>query len=91
MADPRADWGIEEYTTTLPTLVFEYVDNPAGSTFFGVSEFFEEYDFRYYMYKLLQALDYAHSKGIMHRDIKAGNIMVDHKKRQLRLIDWGLA
>lgn len=46
---------------------------------------------RYYMYELFKALDYAHSKGIIHRDVKSGNIMVDHKKKQLRLIDWGLA
>lgn len=29
--------------------------------------------------------------GIMHRDVKPHNVMIDHEKRQLRLIDWGLA
>ncbi|TVU44870.1 hypothetical protein EJB05_04331, partial [Eragrostis curvula] len=38
-----------------------------------------------------KALDYCHSRGIMHRDVKPHNIMIDHEKRQLRLIDWGLA
>eukprot|EP01156_Anaeramoeba_ignava_P007017 Anaeramoba_ignava/a350323_114.p1 GENE.a350323_114~~a350323_114.p1 ORF type:complete len:217 (-),score=55.68 a350323_114:25-675(-) len=27
----------------------------------------------------------------MHRDIKPHNVMIDHEKRVLRLIDWGLA
>ncbi len=27
----------------------------------------------------------------MHRDVKPHNVMIDHEKRQLRLIDWGLA
>lgn len=27
----------------------------------------------------------------MHRDVKPHNVMIDHQKRQLRLIDWGLA
>ena len=27
----------------------------------------------------------------MHRDIKPHNVMIDHDKRILRLIDWGLA
>ena len=27
----------------------------------------------------------------MHRDVKPHNVMIDHNKRTLRLIDWGLA
>jgi len=45
----------------------------------------------YYINELLKALDYCHSNGIMHRDVKPHNVMIDHEKRQLRLIDWGLA
>ena len=29
--------------------------------------------------------------GIMHRDVKPHNVMIDHQQRKLRLIDWGLA
>ena len=43
------------------------------------------------MYELLKALDFSHANGIMHRDVKPHNVMIDHEKRRLRLIDWGLA
>lgn len=48
-------------------------------------------DIRLYTFKILQALEYAHSHGIMHRDVKPLNIVIDHANRDLRLIDWGLA
>jgi serine/threonine protein kinase len=48
-------------------------------------------DVRSYMFQLLQALDFTHSRGIMHRDVKPANVLIDHSKRQLKLIDWGLA
>ena len=46
---------------------------------------------RYYIYKLLIGIDYAHSKGVMHRDIKMHNILVDLENKDLKIIDWGLS
>jgi casein kinase II subunit alpha len=51
----------------------------------------KDIDIRFYMYELMKALDYSHSKGIMHRDVKPQNIIIDPKKKVLKLIDWGLA
>lgn len=49
-----------------------------------------DYEVRLYLYKLLQALDFAHSRGVMHRDVKPRNVVINRRTRSLRLIDWGL-
>jgi casein kinase II subunit alpha len=44
---------------------------------------FTDFDVRYYVFELLKALDFCHSKGIMHRDVKPHNVMIDHEKREV--------
>ncbi len=79
---------VKDPITRTPSLVFEYVDNTDFRTLYPT---FTDFDVRFYMYEILRALDYCHSQGIMHRDIKPHNIMIDHARRKLRVIDWGLA
>lgn len=71
-----------------PALVFRY-NSPLS-----LKQLMPELDdiaTRYYLFQVLVALDYSHSRGIMHRDIKPMNIIVDPEKRDLKLIDWGLS
>lgn len=54
-------------------------------------EYLSADEIRHYLYQLFEALDYCHSKGVMHRDVKPGNLMIDDVKKELTLIDFGLA
>ena len=79
---------VRDANTKTPALILERAPN---TNFKGLFIELEDIDLRFYLYEVLRALDYTHSMGIMHRDIKPGNIMIDHPNRSLRLIDWGLA
>jgi casein kinase II subunit alpha len=70
------------------SLVFEFINNAEYRTLYPQ---LSDLDTRYYIYETLKALDFCHSMGIMHRDVKPHNVMIDHERRELRLIDWGLA
>ena len=79
---------VREPQSKTPSLIFEYVNNTDFKVLYPQ---LTDFDVRYYILELLKALDFCHSQGIMHRDVKPHNVMIDHEKRQLRLIDWGLA
>jgi calcium-dependent protein kinase len=73
-------------------LVMEYC--PGGELFKRITQknesIFNESEAASIMKKLLRAINYCHSQGIVHRDIKAENIMYG-KDGEVKLIDFGLS
>ena len=79
---------VRDPDTKTPCFIFDYVN---AMPLKELQQVVTSFDVRNYMYQLLQALDSTHSKGIMHRDVKPANVLVEHSTRTLKLIDWGLA
>ena len=72
----------------IPAMVTEYISNSAWRTLFSTMDLD---DCKFYLYRILQALDHTHKLGIMHRDVKPLNILCDSPRGRVVLADWGLA
>ena len=79
---------VREKISKVPCFVYEHMPHVESKKLFTK---LSDFDARLYIYKILQSLLFAHTNGIMHRDVKPLNIVVDDKGKNLRLIDWGLA
>lgn len=51
---------------------------------------FSNQESRYFVNQILQGLQYIHENGIIHRDLKLSNILID-SNMQLKIGDFGLA
>jgi serine/threonine protein kinase len=53
-------------------------------------KYLSEPETRFYMIQLVSAVKYMHARGIIHRDLKMGNIFLD-EKMNAKVGDFGLA
>ncbi|KAF8392436.1 hypothetical protein HHK36_022778 [Tetracentron sinense] len=69
-------------------ILLEFVPGGSISSLLGKFGSFPEAVIRMYTKQLLLGLEYLHKNGIMHRDIKGANILVDNKGC-IKLADFG--
>ncbi|XP_021770866.1 probable serine/threonine-protein kinase At1g54610 [Chenopodium quinoa] len=71
-------------------LVFEYMEHDLSGLLSCPEVSFTEPQIKCFMQQIFYGLDYCHGKGVMHRDIKTSNILLNNDGI-LKLADFGLA
>ncbi|XP_057419546.1 probable serine/threonine-protein kinase At1g54610 isoform X1 [Lotus japonicus] len=71
-------------------LVFEYMEHDLAGLASHPGLKFTEAQVKCYMQQLLHGLDHCHDRGVLHRDIKGSNLLIDNNG-MLKIADFGLA
>ncbi|CAO2826824.1 unnamed protein product [Amaranthus hypochondriacus] len=71
-------------------LVFEYMEHDLAGLVSCPDIKFTEAQVKCYMKQLISGIEHCHSRGIMHRDIKGSNLLVNNDGI-LKVADFGLA
>ncbi|XP_057474735.1 probable serine/threonine-protein kinase At1g54610 [Actinidia eriantha] len=71
-------------------LVFEYMEHDLSGLAAVQEVKFTEPQVKCYMKQLLSGLEHCHNNGVLHRDIKGSNLLIDNKGI-LKIADFGLA
>ena len=72
-------------------MVFEYIEK-------NLLEILEENpngllmdDVKIYLYQVFKAIEYCHRNNVIHRDIKPENLLINPKRKELKICDFGFA
>jgi serine/threonine protein kinase len=84
------DFGSEE-TTGRQYIVMEFVDGPSCAEILRELGRLEPDDAVSILTQACRGLDYAHRNGVVHRDVKPGNLLRSRDAGQVKLADFGIA
>lgn len=79
------------YHNGAPYIAMEYVDGQALDKIIAAKANLSLLAKVGILIQVCQALEYAHQMGIVHRDVKPGNIMLLEKGKRVKLLDFGIA
>ena len=71
-------------------IVLEYIDGIPLSTFMEQGKLTPALAYKF-ITEICNALQYIHSKQLIHKDLKPNNILITHNGNNVKLIDFGLA
>ncbi|XP_011015815.1 PREDICTED: probable serine/threonine-protein kinase At1g54610 [Populus euphratica] len=71
-------------------LVFEYMEHDLAGLAANPSIKYTEAQIKCYMQQLLRGLEHCHKHGVLHRDIKGSNLLINNDG-VLKIADFGLA
>jgi serine/threonine-protein kinase len=81
---------VETQDGLLPYIVMEYVDGLSLRDVLRIHGPLEAQRAIEVVADVCQALSFSHRRGIIHRDVKPGNIMID-KSGSVKVVDFGIA
>ena len=73
-----------------PFLVMDYIEGQTLDDYLAEKGTLTEEDTIRLLRPIADALDYAHGQGVVHRDVKPGNVMIDKSGRPY-VLDFGIA
>ncbi len=81
----------EDPNTGSAYIVMEYVEGKSLAQILSSGEKLTIKQIREIGVQICMALDFAHEKGIVHRDIKPGNVLISPDHQTVKLVDFGIA
>ncbi|KAL1190019.1 Cyclin-dependent kinase B2-1 [Cardamine amara subsp. amara] len=86
--------GLSKEGKTVLYLVFEYMDTDVKKfirTFRSTGKNMPPQTIKSLMYQLCKGMSFCHGHGVLHRDLKPHNLLMDPKTMRLKIADLGLA
>jgi len=87
-------FGLDRTRENRPYLIMDYCDGDTLSNLLALQEKLDPERALHIFVQLCDAIAHAHAKGIVHRDIKPGNVLITKDESgadQVHLVDFGIA